>query len=366
MKKRIMISGGGTGGHIFPALAIAEAFRNLSEVEFLFVGALGRMEMEKVPAAGYPIEGLWISGFQRKNLWRNISLPFKIISSLRKARKLIRSFSPGLVVGTGGYASGPLLKVASGMGIPTLIQEQNSFPGITNKLLAKKVNAICVAYPGMEQFFPKGKIIFTGNPVRADLVKPGISREEARNFFSLSKDQPLILVTGGSLGAYSLNKFMVENSPALQDAGIQAIWQTGRNFKNSFPGYSDPFPRIRRMEFVERMDLAYAAADIVVCRAGALTISEISVTRKPAVLVPSPYVAEDHQTKNANALVKNKAAWMVRENEVSSLLLGKVLELCRAENIQNEMKQALADFARPQAAKEIADIGMKLYNEKWK
>lgn len=351
MSKRIIISGGGTGGHIFPAVAIANALKRIDpDTEILFVGANGRMEMEKVPAAGYEIIGLDISGFQRKALWKNISLPFKMIKSHFKARSIIRSFKPDVAVGVGGYASGPLLFAAGRMGVPYLIQEQNSYAGVTNKTLAAKAEKVCVAFEGMERFFPAEKVMLTGNPVRKESVDITGKREEALAFFGLKAGTKTILVTGGSLGAGTLNKSMLAALDTLLAAGVQVIWQTGKYYYHSvlLQLGDNPPANMRVLEFLNRMDLAYAAADVVISRAGAGTIAELCLIKKPVILVPSPNVAEDHQTKNAQALVKNDAAVLVADAVAESQLTGIVLsliadtELCSrlSENIG---KLALAD-----------------------
>ena len=327
---RVLISGGGTGGHVYPAIALANAIKDKDpSAEILFVGAQGKLEMKKVPAAGYFIKGLWISGFQRKLSFRNLSFPFKLASSLYRGRKIIMDYKPDVVVGVGGYASGPILQVASMMKIPTLIQEQNSYPGITNKILAKKVNKICVAYDGMERFFPSEKIIFTGNPVRRDLYDIQINREEAKASFGIDNDHKTVLIFGGSLGARRINE-SVEGAFDMikRHSEINYIWQVGKMYFDEYScGVVAALPNITVLPFIERMDYAYAAADAVVCRAGALTISEIALINKPAVLIPSPHVAEDHQTKNAMALVNNDAALMVPNAEAKEKMIPTILEL---------------------------------------
>lgn len=363
---RVLISGGGTGGHVYPAIAIANAIKDKDpSVEILFVGAKGKLEMEKVPAAGYPIKGLWISGFQRKMSVRNLSFPFKLASSLYRARKIIKEFQPDVAVGVGGYASGPILQVASMLGIPTLIQEQNSYPGITNRLLAKRVNKICVAYKGMERFFPSNKIIFTGNPVRKDLYDIQIDRREAKASFGITNDNKTVLIFGGSLGARRINE-SVEGAFEIikRHSEINYIWQVGKMYFDEYScGVVAALPNIKVLPFIERMDFAYAASDAVVCRAGALTISEIALIDKPAVLVPSPHVAEDHQTKNAMALVQNNAAVMVRNAEAIDKMIPTVLELLNNEKLQKDLKSNLMKMGRPNATNEIAEQIMKLINE---
>lgn len=362
---RVLISGGGTGGHVYPAIAIANAIKDKDpSAEILFVGAKGKLEMEKVPAAGYPIEGLWISGFQRKLSMRNLSFPFKLISSLYRARKIIKDYKPDVAVGVGGYASGPILQVASMMKIPTLIQEQNSYPGITNKILAKKVNKICVAYNGMERFFPSEKIIFTGNPVRRDLYDIQINREEAKASFGIDNDHKTVLIFGGSLGARRINE-SVEGAFDMikRHSEINYIWQVGKMYFDEYScGVVAALPNITVLPFIERMDYAYAAADAVVCRAGALTISEIALINKPAVLIPSPHVAEDHQTKNAMALVNNDAALMVRNAEAKEKMIPTILELLSDEKLQQKLVGNLKKMGRPNATSEIAEEIFKLIN----
>lgn len=360
---RVLISGGGTGGHVYPAIAIANAIKDKDpSAEILFVGAKGKLEMEKVPAAGYPIKGLWISGLQRKLSMRNLSFPFKLASSLFSARKIIKEFQPDVAVGVGGYASGPILQMASMMKVPTLIQEQNSYPGITNKILAKKVNKICVAYDGMERFFPSDKIIFTGNPVRRDLYEASINREEAKASFGINNDKKTVLIFGGSLGARRINESVEGAFDMLKrQSEINYIWQVGKMYFDEYScGVVAALPNITVLPFIERMDYAYAAADAVVCRAGALTISEIALIHKPAILIPSPHVAEDHQTKNAMALVNNNAALMVRDSEAKDKMIPTVLELLSDEKMQKNLVVNLRKMGRPDATNEIAEQIIKL------
>ena len=360
---RVLISGGGTGGHVYPAIALANAIKDKDpSVEILFVGAQGKLEMKKVPAAGYFIKGLWISGFQRKLSIRNLSFPFKLASSLYRGRKIIMDYKPDVVVGVGGYASGPILQVASMMKIPTLIQEQNSYPGITNKILAKKVNKICVAYDGMERFFPSEKIIFTGNPVRRDLYDIQINREEAKASFGIDNDHKTVLIFGGSLGARRINE-SVEGAFDMikRHSEINYIWQVGKMYFDEYScGVVAALPNITVLPFIERMDYAYAAADAVVCRAGALTISEIALINKPAVLIPSPHVAEDHQTKNAMALVNNDAALMVHNAEAKEKMIPTILELLSDEKLQQYLVCNLKKMGRPNATSEIVEEIFKL------
>lgn len=360
---RIIISGGGTGGHIYPAIAIAHALQALQpETEILFVGAEGRMEMQKVPEAGYKIIGLWISGLQRRLTADNLAFPFKVISSLRKSSKIIDKFRPDAVVGVGGFASGPLVYAASRKKIPSLLQEQNSYAGLTNKILAGKVDRICVAHEGMEKFFPQEKIVFTGNPVRKDIVSlaaQGLQtkRKEAFEFFELDPEKKTILVVGGSLGARTLNDSMLAGISQLTAQGAQLIWQCGKFYhqemSNRLTAIADK-PGIRLHEFLSRMDLAYAAADVVISRAGALAISELALVRKPTVFVPSPNVAEDHQRKNAESLVRQDAALMVTDAEAPSRLVDVTLSLLQNEAQQHELSENMKKIARPDAAEHIA------------
>ena len=360
---RVLISGGGTGGHVYPAIALANAIKDKDpSAEILFVGAQGKLEMKKVPAAGYFIIGLWISGFQRKLSFRNLLFPFKLASSLFRGRKIIMDYQPDVVVGVGGYASGPILQVASMMKIPTLIQEQNSYPGITNKILAKKVNKICVAYDGMDRFFPSEKIIFTGNPVRRDLYNMQINREEAKASFGIDNDHKTVLIFGGSLGARRINE-SVEGAFDMikRHSEINYIWQVGKMYFDEYScGVVAALPNITVLPFIERMDYAYAAADAVVCRAGALTISEIALINKPAVLIPSPHVAEDHQTKNAMALVNNDAALMVPNAEAKEKMIPTILELLSDEKLQQYLVCNLKKMGRPDATSEIVGEIFKL------
>ncbi|WP_423149046.1 undecaprenyldiphospho-muramoylpentapeptide beta-N-acetylglucosaminyltransferase [Rubrolithibacter danxiaensis] len=363
MAKRVIISGGGTGGHIFPAVAIANALKRIDpNIEVLFVGAKGKMEMEKVPAAGYRIIGLDIQGFQRKALWKNILLPFKILSSVMQSIKIIKDFKPNVAVGVGGYASGPLLYAASILNIPYLIQEQNSYAGITNKRLSKKAKKICVAFEGMDKFFPAEKIMLTGNPIRRESVQIEGKREEAFAHFGLLPSKKILLVTGGSLGAGTLNKSMLHSLEKLVDEDVQLIWQTGKYYFQSIQQEMEEnsFPGIKVYEFLNRMDLAYAAADVIVSRAGAGTIAELCVVGKPVILVPSPNVAEDHQTKNAIALVNNGAAILVAdsiaERELVETAISLIKNLQKCDELgRNIRKMALKD-ADEIIAKEVLRI----------
>lgn len=363
MAKRIIISGGGTGGHIFPAIAIADALKKLHpETEILFVGANGRMEMEKVPAAGYKIVGLDIAGFQRGSIVKNLLLPFKVLSSVNKAGSIIKKFKPDAVVGVGGYASGPLLYAASTKNIPILIQEQNSYAGITNKYLAKKAKRICVAFDGMEQFFPADWIIKTGNPIRRKSVEIEGKREEAFNYFKLSPSKKTILVTGGSLGAGTLNKCMLAGLDEIIAEDMQLIWQTGKYYYKGIVEKlgENVHPNICVLEFLNRMDLAYAAADVIISRAGAGTIAELCVVKKAVILVPSPNVAEDHQTKNALALVQQNAAVLVKDIDTEKTLVKTVLGLLKDENRQQKLSTQIGKLAMPDADLNIAKEVLKI------
>jgi UDP-N-acetylglucosamine--N-acetylmuramyl-(pentapeptide) pyrophosphoryl-undecaprenol N-acetylglucosamine transferase len=361
--KRIIISGGGTGGHIFPAIAIANALKKLDpSTEILFVGALGRMEMEKVPAAGYKIIGLNIQGIQRKSIWKNLLFPIKLFNSVNKALQIIKNFKPDAAVGVGGYASGPLLYAASLKGIPYLIQEQNSYAGITNKWLGKKAEKICVAFDGMEQFFPSAKIIKTGNPIRRESVDIAGKKMHALELYKLSTEKKTIMVTGGSLGARTLNNSVLAHLDKLIAADVQVIWQTGKFYYKSIMEQlgENYHPNIKIMEFVNRMDLAYAAADVIISRAGAGTIAELCVVKKPVILVPSPNVAEDHQTKNALALVHDQAAIFVADRDAEEKLIDKAIALLNDKELQKKLSNNIGKMALPNAdeviAKEVIQI----------
>lgn len=361
--KRIIISGGGTGGHIFPAIAIANALKALDpNTEILFVGALGRMEMEKVPAAGYKIIGLDIQGIQRKSILKNLKFPIKLIGSVRKALQIIKEFKPDAAVGVGGYASGPLLYAASLKGVPYLIQEQNSYAGITNKWLGKKAQKICVAFDGMEKFFPADKIIKTGNPIRRDSVDIAGKRLQAIELMKLESGKKTILVTGGSLGARTLNNSILAGMDKIQAADVQVIWQTGKFYYKQLMEKlgNGPHPNFRVMEFVNRMDLAYAAADVIISRAGAGTIAELCVVKKPVILVPSPNVAEDHQTKNALALVQDNAALFIADRDAEAKLVDTALELIKDKDRQKTLSENIGKLALPDADEVIAKEVMKI------
>ena len=363
MHKKVIISGGGTGGHIFPAISVANALRRIDPgIEILFVGAEGRMEMEKVPAAGYKITGLPIRGFIRSLSPENIVVLYKLVKSLLMARKIIREFNPDVVVGVGGYASGPVLKQAGKMGIPTLIQEQNSYAGVTNKLLAKNASVICVAYEGMEKYFPASKIIKTGNPVRQNFDDIDILKNEALTFFRLKKNIPVILVLGGSLGAGTINKSLSENIQKIASSEYQWLWQTGKNYFEKIDALvsGSSYPNITVHDFINRMDYAFAAADIIISRAGAGTISELCLVGKPVILVPSPNVAEDHQTKNALALTCRNAAIMIRDNEAVNLLADEAIRLMSDGQERKSLSANIKLMADRDAANRIANEVLKL------
>ena len=360
---RVLISGGGTGGHVFPAIAIADAVKaQAPEAEILFVGALGKIEMEKVPQAGYRIEGLWISGFQRKLTLRNLLFPVKLLSSMWKARRIVRTFRPDVAVGVGGFASGPTLENACRMGIPALVQEQNSYAGVTNRLLANKVQRVCVAYEGMERFFPADKIVLTGNPVRSDLARLTATKSEAATHFHLEADKQTVLVFGGSLGALALNEAMLANTALMAaHSDVQFLWQCGKLYIERFSQCEAArLPNVRILPFVDRMDLAYTLADVIVGRAGALTISELCLVGKPAILIPSPNVAEDHQTKNAQALADKSAALMIPNSEASARLMKEALELLNDEARCRQLSTNIRTLAKPNAAEEIAREVLRL------
>ncbi|NNF02564.1 MAG: undecaprenyldiphospho-muramoylpentapeptide beta-N-acetylglucosaminyltransferase, partial [Bacteroidia bacterium] len=348
---KVIISGGGTGGHIFPAIAIANKIKeHNNKADILFVGALGKMEMEKVPNAGYKIEGLWISGIKRKLSADNLLFPFKLLSSLMKSAKIIKKFKPDVVIGVGGFASGPLLYRAAEFGIPTLIQEQNSYPGITNKILSKKVNKICVAYDGMNKFFPESKITKTGNPVREDILSSTINKEEAAKHFDLDINKKTCLIVGGSQGSRTLNTAISAAIAEVVNSDIQLIWQTGPQFLSEAKKVCKDRENIWVDSFINRMDLAYAMADIVVSRAGASTISELCLVAKPCILVPYPYAAEDHQTKNAKALVDNNAAILVTDANASKDLVPELLKLMNDGSMQKNFASNLKSMALPNSS----------------
>ncbi len=360
---RVLISGGGTGGHIFPAIAIANAVRRAApDAEVLFVGAEGRMEMDKVPAAGYRIEGLPIRGFQRGSILRNLSLPWRLLRSLWKARRIVRTFKPDVAVGVGGYASGPTLAAAQRAGIPTLIQEQNSHAGATNRMLARRADRICVAYPGMEKYFPRERILLTGNPVREEVVRLEGKRPRGMEEFGLDADRPIVFVTGGSLGARGINLGIEAALPKLKARGVQLIWQTGTPFHARALEAVDRerYADCRVLEFVSRMDLAYAVADMVVARAGAISVSELCLVHMPAILVPLPTAAEDHQTLNARALTDRGAAVLVRDDRAIAELGGAILALVDDPDERHRLRHAIAGLGLGNAADAIAAEVLRL------
>ena len=368
---RIIISGGGTGGHIFPAVSIANAIKEmLPDTDILFVGAEGRMEMHRVPAAGYPIKGLPVAGFDRKNLFKNIPVLLKLFKSQRLAKQIIKDFRPHAAVGVGGYASGPTLKVAGSKGIPTLLQEQNSYAGVTNKLLSKQAKKICVAYEGMERFFDKEKIILTGNPVRQGLRTHSITREEAIQTFGLNPEKKTILILGGSLGAKTINQCLMENLNVIKQSDVQFIWQTGKIYIEEARAAVEKegkLPMLHVTDFISDMAMAYSAADLVISRAGAGSISEFCLLEKPVILVPSPNVAEDHQTKNALALVNKNAALYVKDSEAKELLIGKAIETVNQPDLLKNLSKNIAKLAFTDSANIIAKEVIKLakaYQEK--
>lgn len=364
MKKlKVIISGGGTGGHIFPAISIANELKEQSpDTEILFVGALGKMEMERVPAAGYQIIGLPVMGFPRKLSLKSLAFFFKLFKSMRLARKIIDDFKPDIAIGVGGFASGPVLRAAIAKGVPTVIQEQNSYAGVTNKLLSAKVKKICVAYPNMERYFPQEKIVMTGNPIRKNLLEAIVNKSEAYQYFKLDPTKAVVLLVGGSLGARTLNESVMANLDLIRQSEAQVIWQTGSYYyaemlkrlgtdkpKNLFP-----------MEFVSRMDYAYAVADVVISRAGAGTISELCLLAKPSILVPSPNVAEDHQTKNAMALVENDAAIMIKDRDSKEQLFKRAFDLLAEKELLKSLSENMKKLARPNAARDIANVIMEV------
>ncbi len=356
---KVIISGGGTGGHVFPALAIARTLQErYPATEILFVGAEGRLEMERVPRAGYPIEGLPVRGFDRKRPWRNAGVMVDLIRSMKKARRVVRRFAPDVVVGVGGYASGPVGRVAGRLGIPLVLQEQNSYAGITNRLLARHAARICVAYEGMERYFPAEKIVLTGNPVRQEIAAGRVSREEAMDHFGIPHDHAVILALGGSLGAVSVNRALLARTALLHDRKVFLLWQTGRRDYERIAKEVEQkaLPHVKVLSFIERMDMAYAAATVIISRAGAGTISELALVGKPVILVPSPNVAEDHQTRNAEALVQRQAAVMVRDGEAEERLMEEAMKLLDDPQRQKTLARGITAFARPRAAEEIAEV----------
>ena len=359
---RFIITGGGSGGHIYPAIAIANALKEKVNSEILFVGAKGKMEMDKVPEAGYEIEGLWISGLQRKSIIGNLLFPFKVISSILKSLKIIKRFKPDAVVGVGGYASGPLVYAANMKNIPALLQEQNSYAGLANKWLSKKVRKICVAYSGMEKFFPPDKLVLTGNPVRKDIMDTSSKRVKASDRLGFSSQQNTVLILGGSLGARTINEAMIDALPIFIEAGIQVYWQTGKLYHKEMLVRTNKMDlsKVKIVEFIDEMDLAYAIADVVVSRAGALAISELCLVGKPVVFIPSPNVAEDHQTKNAKALADKEAAIMVPDKVAIKQLPEVVTKLLRNGSMKQTLSNNIIKLAKPDAANDIANEVIKL------
>ncbi len=360
MGKRFIISGGGTGGHIYPAISIANELKaQFPDAEFLFVGAKDKMEMQKVPLAGYKIEGLWISGIHRKITLHNAMFPIKLMSSLFKSYSILTRFRPDVVVGTGGFASGAVLKVASMLKIPTVIQEQNSFPGITNKLLAKKANSICVAYENLERFFPKDKMHLTGNPVRQDLMEVASKKEEAISHFNLDANKKTLLILGGSLGARRLNQLIEKDLDFLLGLGFQIIWQCGKHYLIDYAKHSEK-ENVQVTAFIDRMDLVYAAADIVISRSGASSVSELCIVGKPVIFIPSPNVSEDHQTKNAKAIVDKGGAVMIKESDLESEFNLVFEALVKDKGKQESLIENIKKLALPNATKDIVEEIKKL------
>lgn len=354
---RVIIAGGGTGGHIFPAVAIGHALKRMHpDTQLLFVGALGRMEMEKVPLEGFEIVGLDIVGFNRSNMFKNLSLPFKIIKSALKARSIIKEFKPNVVVGVGGYASFPMLNAAQGMGIPTLVQEQNSYAGKSNKILGRKAKAVCVAYEKMERFFPKEKLVLTGNPVRAKISQSTVTKQEAISWFGLNSEKKIVLIIGGSLGAKSINEAIDAGLMDILKEDVQVIWQTGKPYyETAVSSAALHQTKVKIFDFIREMDYAYAAADVVVSRAGALAIAELCIVAKPVIFVPYPYAAEDHQTSNAMALVEHNAAMMVKDSDAKAELVKKLKNLLHDNAMQEVMKNTLRSMAIKNADERIAN-----------
>jgi len=360
---RFIISGGGTGGHIYPAIAIANALKlRFPSSEFLFVGAQDKMEMQKVPQAGYAIQGLWIAGLQRKLTLDNLLFPFKLLSSLWKSSCILRKFKPDVVIGTGGFASGPLLQMANSRGIPTLIQEQNSYPGITNKLLSKKASKICVAYGQLERFFPAAKLVFTGNPVRQDLVDVHANRTAALTHFTLDPKKKTVLILGGSLGARRLNQLVEKELEFFESQGLQVYWQCGKLYWEQYQKYNDK-AGVQVVAFIDRMDLIYAAADFVISRAGASSVSELCLVGKPTLFIPSPNVAEDHQTKNAQAVVSQEGALLLKESELDTKFETVFGELIADESLQKKFSANIQKLAKPNATAAIVEEIVKLIKQ---
>lgn len=359
-KLKFILSGGGTGGHIYPAIAIANELKSrFPDCEILFVGAKDKMEMQKVPQAGYPIKGLWIAGIQRRLTLDNMMFPFKFMDSLLKSRKIIKQFKPNVAIGTGGFASGPLLKAAGSAGIPTVIQEQNSYPGITNKWLSGNASKICVAYENLERFFPKDKIVFTGNPVRQDLIDIKGKKKESRDYFKLDPDKKVLLVLGGSLGSRRINQLIAKELVNFISQDVQVIWQCGKFYIEEYKHF-DEKENVQVKAFIDRMDLAYAAADVILSRAGASSVSELCLVGKPVIFIPSPNVAEDHQTKNAKAIVDKKGALMMKENELDTQFTSTFNKLLEDKALQESLGENIKKMAMPNATKDIVDEIIKL------
>lgn len=357
---KIILSGGGTGGHIYPAIAIAEELKSrFPDAEFLFVGAKDRMEMEKVPQAGFKIKGLWISGIQRKLTLKNLAFPFKLISSMLESRRIINTFKPHVVIGTGGFASGPLLKTAASKGIPTLIQEQNSYPGITNKILSKTAHTICVAYDGLDRFFPKSKLVLTGNPVRKDLLNISGKHIEGKDAFRLIHSKHTLLVLGGSLGARRINQLIEDNLSTFEALNVQVIWQCGRLYYQQYKHYNE-LDNVQVHAFLNNMGMAYAAADIIISRAGASSVSELCIVGKPVVFIPSPNVAEDHQTKNAEAISNKNAALLIRESDLEHEFKTQFESLITDTELRTTLSNNIKSLALVNATRDIADEVEKL------
>jgi UDP-N-acetylglucosamine--N-acetylmuramyl-(pentapeptide) pyrophosphoryl-undecaprenol N-acetylglucosamine transferase len=355
---KVIITGGGTGGHVFPAIAIADALKKIdNSIEILFVGAIGKMEMERVPKAGYEIKGLWISGFQRKWSFQNLLFPVKLFASYIKAYFIVKKFKPDVVVGVGGYASGPVMQAAVMQKIPTVIQEQNGFAGVTNRILAKKVSKICVAYNNMTTFFPEEKIIFTGNPVRQDIIDLTAKKTEAVDYFNLENNKKTILILGGSLGARTLNEAMKSSTDLLKNNDVQVLWQCGKFYVETYKNCATAeLLDVKILPFLDRMDLAYSVADVVISRAGALSISELCLVGKPAILVPSPNVAEDHQTKNALALVEKAAARLVKDVDAVEKMMPEAMLILENEAVAHALSESIRQLGRPNAARDIASV----------
>lgn len=359
MKPRFIISGGGTGGHIYPAIAIADELKvRFPDCEILFVGAKDKMEMQKVPQAGYKIEGLWISGIQRKISVQNAKFPFKLIDSLIKSRKILKEFKPDVAIGTGGFASGAVVRVAAQMGIPTLIQEQNSYPGITNKMLSKKAKTICVAYEGLEKYFSKDKMVLTGNPVRQDIAND-TNKQDALTHFGLDPNKKTLLVLGGSLGSRRINQLIEKEIEFFNKQNIQVLWQCGKFYFSEYEKYNNQ-QNIKVFAFIDRMDLVYAAADFIISRAGASSVSELAIAGKPVIFIPSPNVAEDHQTKNAKAIADKNGAILIKESELDIRFEDVFSEVVKNEELQKELSQNIKELAKPNATKDIVDEIVKL------